>query len=331
MIDVPSLRKEVAASLACDPPRLPPKLFYDARGARLFEEITRLPEYYPTRTELGILRGNLPEISRLAGPGVRLVEFGSGSGEKTELLLNGLDHPAAYIPVDIAKEQLREVAARLDRRFAGLKVLPLAADYTQPFELPDAPQGDGLSNGKTGRPLLFFPGSTLGNFEPEAAQKFLASAGRSLGQDAALLLGVDMEKSPELLVPAYDDAKGITAEFNRNSLVHVNRLLGSDFRPEAFAHRAVWNPSASRVEMHLVAQGAQTVTLPAVQNGNGQAEHTKIILGAGDHIVTEHSYKYSPERLETLTSAAGWETVQSWSDAEGWFLVRFLQWRGSRV
>lgn len=327
MMDLPSLRKEVAASLARTPPHLPPKLFYDERGAQLFEEITRLPEYYPTRTELRILRTHLPEISRLAGPGVRLVEFGSGSGEKTELLLESLERPSAYIPVDIAREQLSEVAARLDQRFPGLNVLPLAADYTQPFELPEEPHG--TADAGRGRPLLFFPGSTLGNFEPQAAQQFLASAGCSLGPGAALILGVDLEKSPELLVPAYDDAQGVTADFNRNSLVHLNRLLGTDFHPDAFEHRAVWNQPAGRMEMHLVAHHPQTITLPATQNGSGPRKPQQLKLRAGDHIVTEHSYKYTPRSLQALTTAAGWDTVRSWTDPDGWFLVRFLEWRGS--
>ncbi|MEX2528898.1 MAG: L-histidine N(alpha)-methyltransferase [Gemmatimonadota bacterium] len=325
MMDLPSLRKEVAASLARTPPHLPPKLFYDERGAHLFEKITRLPEYYPTRTELGILRTHLPEMSRPAGPGVRLVEFGSGSGEKTELLLESLEQPTAYIPVDIAREQLNEVAARLDRRFPGLQVLPLAADYTQPFHLPE-PRG--ASDSGRGRPLLFFPGSTLGNFEPQAAQTFLAGAGSSLGPGAALILGVDLEKSPELLLPAYDDARGVTAEFNRNSLVHLNRLLGTDFRPDAFEHRAVWNQPASRMEMHLVALQPQTVTLPAAQNGSGPRDDQRLDFKIGEHIVTEHSYKYTPQSLQALTTAAGWKTVQSWTDANEWFLVRFLEWKG---
>jgi L-histidine Nalpha-methyltransferase len=319
-VDVEVLRDEVARGLSASPPTLPPKLFYDDLGARLFEEISELPEYYPTRTEMGILKAHLPEMARMAGPGVRVVEFGSGSGEKTELLLRALDRPAAYIPVDIAREQLMRVAASLDRSFPGLQVVPMAADYTRPFRLPPvegSPEGEEPS-----RPLLFFPGSTIGNFEPPAARDFLRRAGESLGPGSALLIGVDLRKPPEVLEPAYNDARGLTAAFNRNALVHVNRVLGTDFRPEAFRHRAIWNDGASRIEMHLVASEPQVVTLPG-----SAGPRLRLVLDAGDHIVTEHSYKYSLERFETLTDDAGWTTRETWTDPQDWFAVRFLEWR----
>jgi L-histidine Nalpha-methyltransferase len=318
--DVEALRDEVVRGLSASPPTLPPKLFYDDLGARLFEEITELPEYYPTRTEIGILKAHLPEMARMAGPGVRVVEFGSGSGEKTELLLRALDRPAAYIPVDIAREQLMRVAFSLDRSFPGLQVIPLAADYTRPFRLPPVeagPEGDEPS-----RPLLFFPGSTIGNFEPPAARDFLRRAGQSLGPGSALLIGVDLRKPPEVLEAAYNDAQGVTAAFNRNVLVHLNRVLDTDFRPEAFRHRALWNDEASRIEMHLVASEPQVVTLPGEPG-----PRLRLVLDPGDHIVTEHSYKYSLERFETLTDDAGWTTRETWTDPRSWFAVRFLEWR----
>jgi L-histidine Nalpha-methyltransferase len=333
MLDPDVLRKEVIESLSASPPNLPPKLFYDDVGAHLFEEITRLPEYYPTRTEVGILEAHLPAMARRAGPGVRVVEFGSGSGEKTELLLRALDEPQAYIPMDIAREQLVKVASRLDRSFPGLAVRPMAADYTRPFRLPRPATASGVG---TGRPFLFFPGSTIGNFEPPDARNFLRRAGESLGEGATLLIGVDLVKSAEILEPAYDDARGVTAEFNRNALVHLNRLLGADFQPEAFRHRAPWNEEASRVEMHLVATEPQVVTLPdrrpePTSSGNGSRSPTdfRLALDEGDHIVTEHSYKYTPEGFHALTRAAGWVTLEYWSDPRHWFAGHFLEWKGS--
>lgn len=306
-----SLREEILEGLSGTPPTLPPKLFYDDIGARLFEEITAVPEYYPTRTELGILRQHLPDMARRLGPEVVVVEFGSGSGRKTQLLLEALEHPAAYIPVDIAREQLEAVAARMDRDFPALRVLPLAADYTRPFHLPDPGPGAGL-------PLLFFPGSTVGNFEPPDAEAFLRQARESMGPGAALLMGVDLVKPRDVLEPAYDDAQGVTAAFNRNALVNLNRLLGTDFVPEAFHHRAIWNEQASRIEMHLMAGEDQVVRVPPAP---GEALPTRFLFRKGEFIVTEHSYKYTPERIEALTAAAGWRMEKAWTDPRGWFAV----------
>ncbi len=327
-----ALREEIARGLSASPPSLPPKLFYDDAGALLFEEITRLPEYYPTRTEIRILETHLPQMARRIGPGVQVVEFGSGSGEKTERLLRVLDEPAAYIPVDIAEKQLRRVASSLDREFPELRIAPLAADYTRPFRLP--PTDDPPESGTPPRrSLLFFPGSTIGNFEPDAAREFLRGAGESLGPGAILLIGIDLVKPREVLEPAYDDARGVTAAFNRNALVHLNRLLGTDFRPEAFRHRAPWNDDASRIEMHLVATEAQVVTLPGPPDETGHAgarPRLRLALEEGDHIVTEHSYKYTLEAFRELTASAGWITRETWTDPSEWFAVRFLEWNGSR-
>ncbi len=317
-LDPQALREEVVEGLSRTPPTLPPKLFYDARGADLFEEITRLPEYYLTRTELEIFRLHLPEMASLVGPGARVVEFGSGSGRKTRLLLEALQSPAAYIPVDIAAAQLTAVADRMDRDFPDLQVLPVAADYTHPFHLPRSGPGEG-------RPLLFFPGSTVGNFEPPEAQAFLRQAGESLGPDAALLIGVDLVKPREVVEPAYNDAAGVTAEFNRNALVHMNRLLGTDADPMAFAHRAPWNEEAGRIEMHLVALEPCAITLPDGGPGRPGARFT---FREGDFIVTEHSWKYPLGGFLELAARAGWREVRSWTDPRGWFAVVLMEGAG---
>lgn len=316
-LDPTALREEVLEGLSRKPRTLPPKLFYDEGGAELFEEITRLPEYYLTRTELGILGAHLPEVAALVGPGARVVEFGSGSGRKTRLLLEALERPAAYIPVDIAAAQLTAVAARMDRDFPSLQVLPLAADYTHPFRLPEPEAG-------VGRPLLFFPGSTIGNFEPADAMAFLRQAGESLGPEAALLVGVDLLKPRAVVEPAYNDAAGVTGEFNRNALVHLNRLLGTDFDPRSFVHRAPWNRGESRIEMHLVAVEPCTVTLP----GAGGSPDALFAFREGDFIVTEHSYKYSLDRFAEVCEGAGWRATATWTDPLGYFAVQLLRRNG---
>ena len=320
MLDVAALREEVGRSLAASPPTLPPKLFYDEEGTRLFEIITRLPEYYLSRTEIQILRTYLPRMAEYAGPAVKVVEFGSGSGEKAELLLEAMEKPASYIPVDIAREQLDLTAARVGREFPELRVLPLVADFTRPVRLPGV---DGPEHAKSGRSLLFFPGSTIGNFEPEEARAFLQAAGVSLGSGAALIIGFDLVKARGVLEAAYDDAAGVTAAFNLNALRHVNRVLQTDFQLQRFRHRAIWNPEASRIEMHLVALEDQMVTLPS---SLGQTPQHRLRLRAGDHMVTEHSYKYTLEGFRALAEAAGWKTMETWTDPRGWFAVGFLEW-----
>lgn len=321
MLDLEALREEVGRGLSCSPPTLPPKLFYDEEGGRLFEKITRLPEYYLFRTEIQILRTHLPEIARCTGPEAEVVEFGSGSGEKTELLLGALEKPLAYIPVDIAGEQLDRVTDRMVRAFPGVRVRPVLADFTREFQLPDLDTREGT---KAGRPLLFFPGSTIGNFEPEHAKDFLWAAGASVGPGAGLIIGFDLVKPRRVLEAAYDDAEGVTAEFNFNALRHLNRLLRTNFRLECFRHRAVWNPQASRVEMHLVAIADQAVTLPSQSQ---VIPEVQLRLRAGDFIVTEHSYKYTLEGFRALAEESGWETVGTWTDPRRWFAVRFLEWR----
>jgi L-histidine N-alpha-methyltransferase len=348
-----TLYREVVRGLQATPRRLPAKLFYDARGAELFEAITRLPEYYPTRTELGILDRCLPEVAQRVGPGARVVEFGSGSGEKTARLLEALEDPAELVLLDISVEQLLDVARAFEARYPGLRVTPVAADYTLPWKLPQpamagasgstpasgaspgsssgtapgsahgtAPDSShGEVPGPSGRTLFFFPGSTLGNFEPHEARGFLAHMALAAGRDAALLLGVDRVKPREILEPAYNDAAGVTAAFNRNALQHLNHVLGGDFDPDAFAHEAPWSPKDSRIEMRLVSLERQEVLLdPGIE---GEAP-LRFELAPGEAIVTEHSYKFTPERIEGLTRSAGWRTAASWTDEHAWFDVRLL-------
>ncbi len=318
------LRAEVVEGLTSTPSRLPPKLFYDEAGAMLFDEITRLPEYYPTRTEVGILQSHLPEMARWVGPRARVVEFGSGSGEKIRWLLESLDKPESYTPVDIAAEQLEETAARVGARFPGMAISPVTADYTRPLTLPNT------ETGSEGRAVLFFPGSTIGNFEPDEATRFLRQAGATLGSGARLIIGIDLVKHRDVLEAAYNDAQGVTARFNLNALTHLNRVLGSDFDVAGFQHRAVWNPEASRIEMHLVAAVTQRVTIPPLsQLTNGEDARSSPfsrIFEPGQFIVTEHSYKYTRERFEKLLTAAGWRPEERWIDRRNWFAVHAAQW-----
>ena len=368
-----SLFREIVRSLERTPRRLPPKLFYDERGAALFEEITRLDEYYPTRTELSILEACLPDVARRVGPGARVVEFGTGSGDKTALLLDALEAPEQLVLIDISETQLLEVAQGFEARHPGLPVVPMVADYTLPYRLPRR-QGEGavpaamrseamgteamrpgailsgamrsgamrsgtarsgaarhatVPGGRShsdpaasGPTLFFFPGSTLGNFEPHEARGFLANMARSAGRDTALLLGVDRVKPRSILEPAYDDARGVTAAFNRNALNHLNRELGGNFDPEAFAHRAPWNAEASRIEMHLVSLARQEVRLDAGLEGEPPFHLT---LEAGEVIVTEHSYKYAPDQLDGLVRSAGWRVAERWTDPNAWFDVLYLK------
>lgn len=308
--DADGIRDEIARGLASEPRTLPVRFFYDEEGARLFEAITRLDEYYLTDAEMEILRERAGDVARRLGPGVRMVEYGSGSGEKTWIVLDELSDPSAYVPVDVARRQLERFAARVRRRFPGLQVLPVVADYTELETLP-------WPDGEAGATLAFFPGSTIGNLEPDQAVDFLRQVGRQTGPGAFALVGVDLVKDPAVLERAYNDAQGVTARFNLNMLRHLNRLLGSDFDLEAFAHRAIWNPEASRIEMHLVSRRAQEVRL-------GDPAGPTFSLHEGEPIVTEHSYKYEIPRFERLAREAGYETAQRWTDHREWFSVHLL-------
>ena len=304
-----AFRRDVLAGLASSPKTLPCKYFYDPRGAALFVEICKLEEYYPTRTETAILELRAGEIAASLGPGRLVIELGSGEALKTEILLRALDEPAGYVPVDISGEQLAETAGRIDRRFPHLTVWPVRADYTGAWSLPDLPAE---------RRLAFFPGSTIGNFNTREAINFLAALRRQLGDGGALLIGADLEKDTEILERAYDDARGITAEFNLNLLARINRELGADFRLEAFRHRSIYNRRAGRIEMYLESLRPQTVHL----GGN------LIEIGAGEMICTEHSHKYTLRGFRAMAESAGFAVSKVWTDSREWFSVQLLDVAG---
>ena len=296
---------DVTEALSQHPKKLSPKYFYDAAGSALFEQITVLPEYYPTRTELEILRERGPDIHAIVPKGAALVEFGAGATTKVRLLLDSCEF-GAYVPVDISGDFLNAQAAELRADFPALKVFPVTADFTAPFELP----ADVKDMPKVG----FFPGSTLGNFEPHEASAFLRSARAILGPGALLVIGIDLEKDEKQLYAAYNDAAGVTGKFNKNVLVRINRELGGDFDLSAFTHRAIYNRERHRIEMHLIARTAQTVQLLG----------RSFTFRAGESIHTESSYKYSLERFTALAKGSGWTPKASWTDAGKQFSVHAL-------
>lgn len=297
--------QEVLRGLRAMPKTLPPKLFYDAAGAQLFEDICALPEYYVTRTELAILATHADEIAARVGPHATLVEYGSGAGVKVRLLLDAFREPAAYVPVDISTEQLTVVARDVAREYPALEVQPLHADYTRALAIPA---------GGAGRRIAFFPGSTIGNFHPTEAAAFLQRIRRSVGPSGALILGVDRRKDTGTLEAAYDDAAGVTAAFNINLLRRLNRELKADFTLAHFRHRAFFNASASRIEMHLVSEVAQTVRVAG----------THVAFERGESIWTESSYKYDREMLEGVTARAGFQIMELWTDPADLLWVGFL-------
>lgn len=301
------LATEVLRGLRCERKTLPPKLFYDAAGAELFERICEQPEYYPTRAELEILEARAPEIAALAGPQCALIEYGSGAGIKVTLLLDALERPAAYVPIDISREQLWDVASDLAAEYPDVAVRPLFGDYSQPLELPPLPAG--------ARRVGFFPGSTIGNFHPAEATAFLRRIRRTVGSDGALIVGVDRRKEAAVLDAAYNDAAGVTAAFNLNLLTRLNRELGADFDLERFAHRAFFNPDASRVEMHLESLDDQVVHVAGA----------RVTFGAGETIWTESSYKYDEARLDDVVGSAGFSVRTRWTDSQERFWVAFLE------
>ena len=297
--------REAVQDLSQQPKRLSPKYFYDATGSELFEAITRLPEYYPTRTELAILKDRAGEIASFVPEGAALVEFGAGATTKVRLLLERCA-VAAYIPVDISGEFVKGQADALRRDFPSLAVHPVAADITTAFKLPDAIAG----LPKVG----FFPGSTIGNFEPHEACRFLRSAAEILGSGARMILGVDLEKDERVLYNAYNDAAGVTARFNLNVLVRINRELGGNFDLSAFTHRAIYNRERHRIEMHLISKKSQHVRFLG----------TSFAFRPGESIHTENSYKYSIERFAALARGSGWKVCESWTDNAKMFSVHAL-------
>lgn len=297
--------KDVIAGLSQQPKRLPPKYFYDEVGSKLFEQITLLPEYYPTRTELRILRDQGEKIAATIPKNAALVEFGAGATTKVRLLLTQCAF-GAYVPVDISGDFLNGQADALRKDFPDLAVYPVTADFTTPFELP--------SEVKDMPKVGFFPGSTIGNFDPHEACAFLRSARAILGEGATLIVGVDLEKDERVLYEAYNDAAGVTAKFNLNVLVRINRDLGGNFDLSGFKHRAIYNRERHRIEMHLISRKAQTVRLL----GN------TFSFRAGETIHTESSYKYSIERFTGLARGSGWTPRESWTDPDGMFSVHAL-------
>lgn len=296
---------DVVEGLTQQPKRLPPKYFYDETGSELFEEITRLPEYYPTRTELRILRDRAAEIAKILPRHAVLVEFGAGATTKARLLLKACAF-AAYVPVDISGDFLSGQARDLSKDFPDLAIYPVIADFTAPFALPDAVR----DMPKVG----FFPGSTIGNFDPHEASAFLRSARAILGDGATLIVGVDLEKDERVLRAAYNDAAGVTARFNLNVLARINRELGGNFDLSGFTHRAIYNRERHRIEMHLISRKAQTARVL------GHA----IPFRTGETIHTESSYKYSAERFMALARGSGWAPRATWTDPDGMFAVHAL-------
>lgn len=283
-----AFRRDLIAGLATGAKSLSPKWFYDAHGSQLFEAITRLPEYYPTRQEAALLRRVAPLWAKRFGPGAVLVELGSGASEKTRIVLDAAPDLAAYVPIDISPSALEEASARLRRAYPQLKVLPMVGDFEHLGDLP--------AEAGQGRRIGFFPGSTIGNLSPAAAEALLSAARHMLGPDALFILGVDLIKDEAVLHAAYDDAQGVTAAFNRNVLVRANRELGADFDLEAFAHRAVWNAAERRIEMHLEALRPMTVRLGKLA----------FRLAEGETIHTENSRKFDEPTVRALAEAAGW-------------------------
>lgn len=300
------MRAEVIAGLSGVRKWLPPKYFYDQRGSRLFDAITELPEYYPTRTEIGILEQHAPEIAQLIGYDKLLVELGSGSSSKVRILLEALK-PAIYMPVDISREHLIQSASALAQRFTQLEIHAVCADYTSPFALPESADGRIRA--------AFFPGSSIGNFEPNEARRFLRTIGGSVGAGGRLLIGVDLIKDESILNAAYNDAQGVTADFNTNLLRRINRELDADFDLGGFRHHAYYNRAESRIEMHLVSLADQRVNLTG----------TGFVFLEGESIHTESSYKYSIDGFHALAGDAGFAVDGVWTDANDYFSVHCLR------
>jgi L-histidine N-alpha-methyltransferase len=303
----PQVAREALAGLTAATKTLPPKLFYDRAGCQLFDEITRLPEYYVTRTELALLRARAPEIAATASPGAVLVEYGACDETKAALMLGGMDRPSAYLPIDVAGPELAALRQRMRTSHPHLAVQPIEADFLAPLTLPRLADG---------HPRLgFFPGSTIGNMEPATARRFLMQVRATLGHGARFVVGADLRKDPALLVPAYDDAAGVTAAFNLNLLIRLNREAAADFELESFAHRAVWNAHESRIEMHLVSLRPQQVRVA------GQT----IRFDDGETIHTENSYKHTVPAFRELAASAGWRSMLVWTDPQDLFSIHLLE------
>ena len=303
-----SFRDAVLAGLAREPKSLPCKFFYDERGSALFEAICEVPEYYLTRTEIAILERYAGDIAAHIGPHCRLIELGSGASRKVRILLAALKSPAAYVPVDISREWLREAAAQLAADFPRLPVVAVCADYTRPFALPPLP-------GPAGKRVGFFPGSTIGNFEPEAVVRFLRNCAELLGSGGEMLVGVDLKKDPRVLEAAYNDRAGMNAAFNLNLLERINRELDGDLDLGRFAHLALYNEAEGRMELYVRSLADQNATVGAQRFG----------FAAGERIHTENSYKYAIDEFHGLAARAGFVAADTWTDTNKLFSVHYFR------
>ena len=299
---------DVAAGLAQDPKQLPCKYLYDTRGSQLFERICSLDEYYLTRTELGIMRRDGPEISAQIGPGAMLIEYGSGSSVKTRLLLDELEEPAAYTPVDISAEHLSASTKRLAERYPNIEILPVCADFTSKFSLP-------VPEIVPRRRVVYFPGSTIGNFQSDESLRLLSEIASLCDAGGGLVIGIDLRKDVGTIEAAYNDRDGITAEFNLNLLVHINRELGANFDVEQFAHHAEYNPEFHRVEIFLISTSDQLVTI-------GDDEYQ---FGQGEMVCTEYSYKYCINDFAEMAAGAGLTLQDCWTDDQQLFAVLYFE------
>lgn len=295
---------EALAGLLRTPPTLPSKFFYDERGADLFQQICELPEYYITRAETEILRNHGAEMAASIGENAELVGFGTGAGIKTRMLLEHLENPIAYVPVDISKQRLIDSAEALQEAMPALEILPVCADYMQPIRLP-------VPSRKPDHVAVYFPGSTIGNLEPADAQSFLTRVCRLCGKSGGLIIGVDLQKPIEILEPAYNDGDGVTAAFNLNLLARANRELGADFDLSCWGHRASYSRDLGRIEMYLIGEGEQRVHL-------GGREFR---FGPGEKIITEYSYKHTPDGFTRLALAAGFQFARIWTDPQQLFAI----------
>jgi dimethylhistidine N-methyltransferase len=302
-----NFRDEVLSGLSKSPRRLPYKFFYDEHGAQLFQQICDLPEYYITRTEIEILRLYGSEMANALGPEIELIGLGTGAGTKTRILLEELSEPRVYVPIDISKEQLDRSAARFRKMFPNLQILPVAADYLEPFELP-------LPRQLSSRSVVYFPGSTIGNFEPDAAGEFLTRLVELAGEGGGLLIGVDLQKDRHVIEAAYNDSAGVTAKFNKNLLARINRELGADFNLAHWQHYAVYDPAEGRIEIYLLSETNQTVKI-----GDRAFQ-----FRAGEKILTEYSYKHTIGGFITLARQAGFHFEQVWTDDARWFGVFYF-------
>ena len=302
----PVFLEDVIEGLSQPRKSLAPKYFYDAAGSRLFERICRLREYYPTRIELSITRKNISRIAGFAGRGCALLEYGTGEGVKTRLLIEAL-RPSLYTPVDISEDALQRAVARLAREFPWLRIAPVRGDFSRPLDIPPLRRG--------ARRVVYFPGSTIGNLTPDEAHGFLKMTRAQVGARGAMIVGVDLKKDANVLHAAYNDAKGVTAAFNVNLLARINRELGGDFDVRRFRHYAFYEPTVGRIEMHLVSTDRQTVAI---------GSH-RFAFERGESVHTEYSYKYSIDEFQALAARAGFRPAKVWTDPRAWFSVHGLK------